>query len=38
VCVDTNTDSSNCGSCGHACTGGQACNRVGGLCGCPAAA
>jgi hypothetical protein len=34
VCTNTNTDSGNCGSCGHACNtaGGETC--TGGTCGC----
>ena len=35
ACVNTNTDSSNCGSCGHACPSGQACS--GGTCNCTGA-
>jgi hypothetical protein len=31
ICVDLNTDDSNCGSCGNVCTGGTFCS--GGICG-----
>ncbi|MEY2931646.1 MAG: hypothetical protein RL033_2395 [Pseudomonadota bacterium] len=32
-CVDTTSNSQNCGSCGNVCTGGQVCD--GGSCACP---
>lgn len=32
-CVDTNTDTTNCGSCGAACAGGKTCQN--GQCACP---
>jgi hypothetical protein len=32
-CVNTRSDSANCGACGHACTRGRICNH--GVCGCP---
>jgi hypothetical protein len=34
ACVDTSSDINNCGTCGHACGGGQPC--IAGLCECPA--
>ena len=33
TCIDTSTDSANCGTCGTACSGGTTCQK--GACECP---